>query len=226
MLAVLAMSGVASANDLSAPSAPTAPSVASSLEEVAELAPRCDPDRRYCFALQIHVAPTDQGLVVAPAWIANQLAVANQHFAQLDVGFEVAGVELATPETAHVKTRAQRSALGTGLRGGVIHVFITGQLENVDESATPVFGVAWRVNKRKIIIVSAKAWHVTLAHEIGHVFGLPHSEYPISIMNKTPRDEPPRETRTFADEEFTAMGPGIQRLLRGGVLENLVGRRR
>ncbi|MDB4960686.1 MAG: hypothetical protein JWP01_685 [Myxococcales bacterium] len=213
MLAVLAICGVASAKDTA------------SIDAISPLTPPCDPARAYCFAVQLHVAQTADGLVVPPAWIANQLAIANQHFAPLDVGFQIAGVQVAPPGTEHVRTRAQRNALGSAVTGRVIHVFVTAQLENVDQSTTPVFGVAWRVKQRKIIILSAKSWDRTLAHELGHVFGLPHSTYPISIMNKTPREEPARETRTFADEEVAAMGPGMKRLLRSKVIENLARRR-
>jgi hypothetical protein len=213
MLAVLAICGVASANDTA------------SIDAISPLTPPCDPARAYCFAVQIHMAETADGPVVPAAWIANQLAIANQQFAPIHIGFQVAGVQVAPAGTEHVRTRAQRTALGRALAGRVIHVFVTGQLENIDQSTTPVFGVAWRVDQRKIIIISAKSWDQTLAHELGHVFGLPHSTYPISIMNKTPREEPARENRTFAEEEFAAMGPGMQRLVRSKIIENLARRR-
>jgi hypothetical protein len=76
--------------------------------------------------------------------------------------------------------------------------------------------VTWRLPKdrRKYIIVSIQALERTLAHELGHFFGLPHSTYAVSIMNKTERTEPPVDQRTFADEEIAAMRPVLERLLR------------
>ena len=82
------------------------------------------------------------------------------------------------------------------------------------------YGVTWRLPKdsRKFVIVSAQALERTLAHELGHFFGLPHSTYAISIMNKADRAEPPVEQRTFADEEIAAMRPNLERLLRDKVI--------
>ena len=75
-----------------------------------------------------------------------------------------------------------------------------------------------RNDDRKYVIVSAQALERTLAHELGHFFGLPHSAYAISIMNKSERKDPPIEQRTFADEEIAAMKPHLLRLLRDKLL--------
>ena len=191
--------------------------VLATLGDVEQAVPACDEARAHCFAIQLHVASDAGGLAASPEWIAQQLDNANRHFAALDVGFQLAGVD--GDSVMHVATRADRNALGAHLPAKVIHVFIVGQLDNVDDDA-PVFGVTWHRPKegRKYILVSAKAWERTLAHELGHFFGLPHSTYAVSIMNKTPRDEPPPEKRTFADEEVAAMRPALQRLVRDRVI--------
>lgn len=183
----------------------------------------CDRARTYCFAIHLHVAATPGApeLVVAPDWVAQQLSTANEHFARLDVGFQIARVTTLPAETAHLKTRADRSALGKRMSPRVIDVFITGQLDDVDEVGQVARGVTWRSGDRKFIIVSAVAMERTLAHELGHFFGLPHSTYPISIMNKTKRDEPPLEQRTFHDAEYAKMAPVLRRLVRTNVLANL-----
>jgi hypothetical protein len=182
--------------------------------------PGC-PERGHCFGLQLHIAADDKGDVVSADWIAEQVASANHHFAPLDVGFQIAGVDALPPSQVHIETRADRDGLATDRLGGkLIHVFLVGQLDDVDDEGRIAYGVTWhmRHDDRKYVIVSAQALPRTLAHELGHFFGLPHSSYAVSIMNKTERKEPPPEQRTFADEEIAAMRPVLKRLLRDRVI--------
>ena len=47
------------------------------------------------------------------------------------------------------------------------------------------------------------AWTAaSMAHELGHFFGLPHSGFRDSIMNKRPRTRPTWEERVFVAEEL------------------------
>ncbi len=173
------------------------------------------------FQIQLHVAADDNGRVAAQAWIDGQLAAANRHFAPLDVSFELGAVDDLPSSAMHVETRADRNALAKGrLTGKVIHVFVVGQLDDVDKEGATAYGVTWRrpSDARRYIIISVQALERTLAHELGHFFGLPHSKFPISIMNKTERKEPPMDQRTFADEEIAAMRPIIERLVRDKVI--------
>jgi hypothetical protein len=52
----------------------------------------------------------------------------------------------------------------------------------------------------------------------------PHSTYAISIMNKTPREEPPQEDRTFAEQEIAAMRRRLRTLVRTKVIVPLAKR--
>lgn len=192
---------------------------ADELVAIKDAVPVCE--RAQCFAIQLHVAKVDAGLVTTPTFIASQVALANTHFATLDVGFELAGVDTLPASAGEVKTRADRSALAAGgLTDGVIDVFVTGELHDVDAAGKVINGVAWRASRlgRKFIILSAKAMERTLAHELGHIFGLPHSTYAISIMNKTPREKPPQEDRTFAKQELSAIRRRIPTLVRTKVI--------
>ena len=160
-------------------------------------APACDKQRTHCFALQIHIAGDDHGLVASPAWVAKQMSEANRHFLPLDVGFQLAGVDALSESAVHIETRSDRNAIAQGRLGGrLIHVFIVGQLDDVDVEGAIAYGVTWRRPKdpRKFVIVSAQALERTLAHELGHFFGLPHSTYAISIMNKSEERSRPRNS--------------------------------
>jgi len=198
-----------------------APAHADDAAAIAKAAPSCDAERAHCFAIQFHIAGDDHGLVATGEWIAKQLAGANRHFAPLDVGYQLAGVDALPASAMHVETRADRDALAENRLGGkLIHVFIVGQLDDVDNEGSIAYGVTWRRphDSRRYLIVSVQALERTLAHELGHFFGLSHSSYAVSIMNKTDRTEPPVDQRTFADEEIAAMRPVLERLLRGKVI--------
>jgi hypothetical protein len=191
------------------------------VDAIRKAAASCDKDRAHCFGVQLYVVADDaDGLIVTAEWIANQLAMANRHFAPLDVGFQLASVDVLPAASSRVETRRDRDAIAADRLGGkLISVFVVGELDNVDEDGV-IYGVTWhhRKDDRKYVILSARAWERTLAHELGHFFGLPHSTYAISIMNKQERKEPPMAERTFADEEVAAMKPALRRLVRDKVI--------
>ena len=189
--------------------------------------PACDAARAHCFGIRLHVAvgaEAGAGPIAQAEWLAVQLATANLRLAPLDVGVQVVGIDALPASAGHIATRGDRDALAAGgLAGKLIHVFITGRLDDVDEPGGVIRGVAWhtRGSDRKYVILSTVAPERVLAHELGHVFGLPHSSYPRSIMNKAPRAEPPPEDRVFVDDEIAAMRPVVARLLQGGAIGEL-----
>jgi hypothetical protein len=183
--------------------------------------PACDAARARCIGIQLHVSVADSHLIAAPDWLASQLATANRHFAPVDIGFQVVGIDALPERTAHIATRGDRDDLAAnGLGSGVIHTFIVGRLDDIDRDGEIIRGVTWRTRKdeRKYIIVSSAAPDRVLTHELGHFFGLPHSTSAMSIMNKRERKRPPVEQRTFTDEELAAMRRVLERLLRAGVI--------
>jgi hypothetical protein len=181
--------------------------------------PACDAARTHCIGVRLHVAP-DAGA----DWLANQLATAGRQFGPLDVSFQVTGLDALPATASHIATPGDRDDLAADrLGGGVIHVFIVGELDDIDHPGEVIRGVTWhtRSDDRKYIIVSTVAPERTLAHELGHFFGLPHSSYAVSIMNKRRRSSPPPERRRFAGEEVAAMRSGLERLLRAKVIDEV-----
>lgn len=195
------------------------------LAKLAADAPTCDVARKTCLGIALHVPVTEDGPIATSAWIASQLAEANRHFALLDIGFQIVRTGTLPASVARIEDRQERDTLGARLGTGVIDLFLTGQLDDIDTSGAQANGVTWRKGSRKFVIVSTRAWERTLAHELGHVFGLPHSTHAISIMNKTERAEPPHDQRTFHADELTKMTPRIRHLVRAKVFTNLATKR-
>lgn len=196
------------------------------LLSVVATAPPCDAARGTCIGIRLHVPVTDAGPIATAEWVALQVATANTHFEAIDVGFQIVGVEPLPASAERVEDRKERTSFAPRMKGRVIDVFVTGHLDDIDKPGAMAYGVAWWTrNDRKLIIVSTQAWERTLAHELGHFFGLPHSEYPISIMNKTTREKPPIEERTFHEKEFAKMKPRVREMLRSKVLQNLAAKK-
>lgn len=147
-------------------------------------------------------------------FLSTQLSRANELFAGIDTCFEMETAPLPGVAT-RVSTRAERDGLGRGrFARGVVHVFVVDRLDDVDVPAdeagelTEIRGVHWRDRanrQRRWIILSRISPPHVLAHELGHFFGLPHGTDPQSIMNKTPRFEPPESKRVFVPAELKKM---------------------
>ena len=196
------------------------------LSAVVATAPACDTARASCIGLRLHVPITDAGPIAAPDWVERQLASANKHFEPLDVAFQIVGVESLPASAERVEDATERRSFAPLIKGRVIDVFVTGHLDDIDKPGEMAFGVTWwTTGDRKFIILSTQGFERTLAHELGHVFGLPHSKYAVSIMNKTPREAPPPEARTFHEKEIVKMKGRLRELLRSRTLQNLKPRR-
>jgi hypothetical protein len=191
------------------------------LEALAKAAPPCDAARARCIGIKLHVAVGEQGPVADADWVGRQLAQANQHFEPVGVGFQIVGAGALPEAAARIEDAAERTALGRHVAGTVIDVLVTAQLDDIDKQGAVIRGVAWPKGGKKFVILSTIAWDRTLAHELGHVFGLPHSTYAVSIMNKTERKEPPLEQRTFHASELAVMRAQLARLLREKVIAHV-----
>ena len=188
-------------------------------------APTCVAGRAHCFGIRLHVPRGEDGaIIVDPVWFAAQLALANKLFEPIDTSFQIQEIEFLDATTARIDDRAERTSLAQYIRGPVVDVFLTGYLADIDKQDAFAYGVTWHTKRGKLIIVSTMGRDRTLAHELGHVFGLPHSKYPESIMNKAPRDTPPPEERRFADPEIKKMRATLKQLLRDKVIAPVTAR--
>jgi hypothetical protein len=75
-------------------------------------------------------------------------------------------------------------------------------------------GVTWRKGDAFWIIASQTGMRWVLAHELGHVLGLPHSTEAASIMNKKPRVWPPPWQIGFTPREQPVMRRTLARLVK------------
>ena len=182
-------------------------------------APTCVAGRAHCFGIRLHVARGEDGaMIVDPAWFAAQLALANKLFEPIDASFQLEDVAFLDASAARIDDREERTSLAQYIKGPLIDVFITGYLVDIDKPDAFAYGVTWHTKLGKLLIVSTMGRDRTLAHELGHLFGLPHSKYPESIMNKAPRDTPPPEERRFADPEIKKMRVVLKQLVRDKVI--------
>ena len=120
------------------------------------------------------------------AWIDAQVAEAERLFGGLGVHLRKTAPRPLAERFAHLETRADRDALAAEMSRGVINVMLVGSLRDVDDTSLHRMGVHWRpaaAPAKHYVIVSASALPSTLAHEIGHYFGNPHSAVRDNLMS-------------------------------------------
>lgn len=141
--------------------------------------------------LAVHVAIGDDGAAVADtAWVDAQVTTAAEHLSGADVALtwrDAGDAGIA----ASIITVADRDALAEDADSdGAVHVFVVASLADKDVEDAWLNGVHWRYSgdrrglrgRRYVILSRETGWSSTLAHELGHFFGLPHTETPDGLM--------------------------------------------
>ncbi|MEZ4451388.1 MAG: hypothetical protein R3B09_18050 [Nannocystaceae bacterium] len=194
------------------------------LAAMVESTPRCPESVKHCVAITVHVARSadDGSLVQDAAWMRAQILAADQRFAEIDVGFEITAVTALPASQVAIVTRSDRDLLGRPhFSRGPIHVFVVGSLADVDNEGEFIRGVHWRDRadrERRWVILSSIAGSLVLTHELGHFFGLPHSSFPGSVMNKRDGTWAAPEERGFHPREIAKMRRGRDEMLASGML--------
>jgi hypothetical protein len=141
--------------------------------------------------LAVHVALDADGAPIADAaWIDAQVQSAAGHLGDADIALTwhdagdggIAG---------DVITVADRNALATAAADGAsVPVFVVPRLADKDVEDGWLNGVHWRYGgddedlrgRRYVILSHETRWSSTLAHELGHFFGLAHTENADGLM--------------------------------------------
>ena len=170
--------------------------------------PKCPAKARSCIAVDLWLAgETDRG------WLETQLEVANDRLAVIGAGVQVVAIHALPAESARIETVQQRTALGQHGQQAPLRWFVVSHLADAEDPAAVRKGVTWRKREAFWIIESTSGMRWVLAHELGHVLGLPHSKEGASIMNKTPRAWPPPWQIGFTAREQPILRRTLARLL-------------
>ena len=186
------------------------PPTAAQALELAAL-PTCPTATQHCLTLQVWLPPGDH-----QDWLTQQLQTANDRLAVIGAAVQVVQVHQLPANRLRIDRVAQRDDLGKLGSQTPLRWFVVDRLMDNAEPGRQRKGVTWRAGSQVWVIESQQAWRWVLAHELGHVLGLPHSTEAHSIMNKAPRAWPPPWQLGFTAKEQPLMRRTLAKVLKQG----------
>jgi hypothetical protein len=130
---------------------------------------------------------TEGGRAVREApWIDAQLAEVERLFEPVGLRFRKTQQHILSARFARLETRQDRDALDEARVPSLVNVFVVASLRDVDDTRMYRMGVHWRhttTPAHRWVIVTVDALQSTLAHELGHWLGLPHTQTVDNLMS-------------------------------------------
>ncbi|NMB73915.1 MAG: hypothetical protein GYA21_02145 [Myxococcales bacterium] len=148
------------------------------------------------------------------AYFRDALSRANELFEPARILFLEKEHRYGEPKNPEIRSRAERDALAVlAPLDGRVHVFLVKRLGDLERSDVDIAGRDWRyqgrrrelAGRRYIIIAPTSARLDTMAHELGHFFGLCHSARFDNLMKQIPRDE----KATLDKQQLAAIRRGL-----------------
>ena len=138
---------------------------------------------KLAIVLAVHIAAGTDGAPVADAaWIDAQVAEAQAQLGAADL--DLTWADAGDPGIARdIVTVSDRDALADAATPRRVNVFVVASLADKDVEGHWLNGVHWRGPGARYVILSHETqWSSTLAHELGHFFGLSHTDDPDGLM--------------------------------------------
>ncbi len=151
-----------------------------------------DPDAFIEVPLTVHIA-TERGQPVATdAEIVASVRRTNRALAAFRMRVHVARIRTMGPGHERIQTETERLELARRAHhDGTLHVFFVDSvsMRDEDDADARLSGLHWRyagmraqMHERQYLVISNDAPNTTLAHEVGHAFGLDHHKSYENIM--------------------------------------------
>ena len=144
-------------------------------------------DREPIFPVDVAVTSDEQGGVVSRAWIDAEMAVAERIYGPLGFHVRIDHVRALGTELARIEDPRMRDRFAPLVTPREVQVFIVRSLRDNEQVGVYRGGVTWDSHttpSRRFIILAATAFGSTLAHEMGHFFGIqPHSSVKNNLMS-------------------------------------------
>lgn len=123
--------------------------------------------------VRFHVVHDEDGPIVDEDWLDEQIRRANLVFIPSGLLFEAVDTVPLPERHAELFSRADRSSLASHLEPRVVNVFIVSSMLDVDNETEWRRGVHWTVPSRgHFLVLTETGPPTTLAHELGHFFGV------------------------------------------------------